>query len=302
MNNDVIYVDTGEQFFGNGSSIYINHVCEGREPHLHVHDFIEISYVASGSGIHVLGDQSYEVNKGDLFLINYHIPHEFRSGDAPDAAPLCVYNCVFKPDFIDINLIDYKDFNDVIRYLSFRSVFSMEAEQLKDLKILGGGNKAIEAIYKKMLNEFTNQEDGCIDLLRVYLIELLITIFRSIKNSSKAESSAMSHHAGLIDRSIQYLKSNYSVNAKLADLASLSFLSPAYYCRLFKEHTGMNVSEYIQKLRIEEACSLLTATDDKIISIAQQVGYKDIKYFNEVFKKITGLTPSAYKKINENQL
>jgi AraC family L-rhamnose operon transcriptional activator RhaR len=296
MNNGLIYRDTGEIFFNNGNSIYINCFCESSEPHLHIHDFIEISYVASGTGIHILGDKEYEVCEGDLFLINYHIPHEFRSIASPRTSPLSVYNCVFKPDFINANLIDFKDFTDVIHYLSFRSIFSLESDNIDDIKIIGGENINLEAIFKKMLKEFTNQEEGYIELLRGYLIELLIKIFRSLKKSDKTENSMMSHHTKLIDQSIQYLKTNYSINVKLSDLASRSFLSPAYFCKLFKDYTGITISEYVQKLRIEEACNLLKLTDDKIIVITQKVGYKDIKHFNDVFKRLTGMTPSVYRK------
>jgi AraC family transcriptional regulator, L-rhamnose operon transcriptional activator RhaR len=298
MNLTSIYHDTGENFFINGNSIYINFNIESSEPHLHVHDFIEVSYVASGSGIHILGNKEYEVNKGDLFLINYHIPHEFRSMASPTALPIKVYNCVFKPDFINVNLIDYKAFSDVINYLSFRSIFSLESDNIDDLKILGGENTALEAIFKKMLEEFTNEEDGYIELLRVYLMELLIKIFRSLKNSNKNENGTMSHHARLMEQSIDYLKTNYAISTKLSDLASRSFLSPTYFCKLFKDYTGTTISEYVQVVRIEEACNLLKSTDNKIIFIAEKVGYKDIKHFNEVFKKVKGMTPSVYKKSN----
>ncbi len=296
MNIIPVYRDTGEKLFENGNSIYINNIIEGSEPHLHAHEFIEISYVASGSGVHILGDKEYRVNKGDLFLINYHIPHEFRSFQPSDAEPINVYNCVFKPEFIDVNLLDYKDFKDVIQYLSFRSIFSLNPDNVDDLKLSEGENPALENIYKKMLKEFTAKEDGYIELLRVYLIELLIQIFRSMKASIHKKTDMMSHHASLMEQSIQYLKSNYKVNVKLSELASLSFLSPTYYCKLFKDYTGVTISEYIQKLRIEEACNLLMTTDLKVIAVAQKIGYSDIKHFNEVFKKLTGTTPSAYKK------
>lgn len=297
MNYASFYRDTGEQFFRHGHSIFLNYISESPKPHLHVHDFIEISYVASGTGIHILGDKTYEVGKGDLFLINYDVPHEFRSFDSPSAAPLEVYNCVFKPDFIDVNLIDYMDFSDVIHYLSFRSIFTIEADHVDDVKILGGGNSAIEAIYRKMLEEFTRQEEGYVELLRAYLIELLIHIFRVLKKSGKAGGAAMTHHAKLIEQSKQYLRANYALGAKLNELASQSFLSPTYFCKLFKDYTGTTISEYVQSLRIEEACQLLQHTDEKIIAIAQKVGYKDIKHFNEVFKKLTGMTPSSYRKM-----
>lgn len=296
MNHALSYRDTGEHFFNHGNSIFINHSCESSEPHLHVHDFIEISYVASGTGVHILGDKRYEVGKGDLFLINYHVPHEFRSIDSPSAVPLEVYNCVFKPDFIDVNLVDYRDFSDVIHYLSFHSIFSLEADHIDDVKILGGGNAVIEAIYQKMLGEFTRREDGYIELLRACLIELLIHIFRTLKKSGDTGNTSLSHHAALIEKSKQYLKANYAISTKLNDLASQSFLSPNYFCKLFKDHTGTTISEYVQQLRIEEACSQLKQSDDKVIAVAQRVGYRDIKHFNEIFKKHTGMTPSQYRK------
>ena len=58
-----------------------------------------------------------------------------------------------------------------------------------------------------------------------------------------------------------------------------------------KRVTGINFSDYMQRLRVDEACSLLRQTDLKVIDVAQQVGFKDIKFFYEVFKKITGKTP-----------
>lgn len=146
-----------------------------------------------------------------------------------------------------------------------------------------------------MLAEFTKQEEGYIELLRGYLIELLITIFRTLKKKSKTENNTISHHAKLIDQSIQYLKANYAVSTKLSELASQTFLSPTYFCKIFKDYTKMTISEYVQKLRIEEACNLLKHTDNKVIFIASSVGYKDIKHFNEVFKKYTGMTPSMYR-------
>ncbi|MFV0344454.1 MAG: AraC family transcriptional regulator [Anaerocolumna sp.] len=296
MKQDLLYHDTGKSYFQNGNSIYINQNEEPTNPHLHVHDFIEISYVASGSGIHILGDREYGVQKGDLFLINYHIPHEFRSIKDSKVPPLKVYNCVFKPDFIDMKLLDAKEFTDIIHYLSLRSVFSVDWSGMEDVKLLGGELIELEAIYKKMLIEFTKKEEGYIELLRVYLMELLIFIFRKLKSRSKSEGSTISHHTKLIEQSIAYLRSNYAENPRLDEIASYSFLSPTYFCRIFKECTGTTVSEYIQRLRIEEALSLLEKTDYKIIQIAQLVGYKDIKHFNETFKKFTNLTPSGYKK------
>ncbi len=58
----------------------------------------------------------------------------------------------------------------------------------------------------------------------------------------------------------------------------------------------MTVFEYAQNIRIEEACKLLKTTDKKVIEIAMSVGYKDLKFFNKVFKRYTDTTPREYRK------
>jgi len=103
-------------------------------------------------------------------------------------------------------------------------------------------------------------------------------------------------HKNLVDKALDYLKQNYNSDIKLDDLAIKSFVSKNYFSKLFKEVAGINFSDYIQKLRVDEACSLLKNTDFKISDIANQVGIKDMKSFYEVFKKITGETPGDYRK------
>ena len=74
-----LFILKGEDYFKNSIPIYLNIApAENRNTNfLHKHDFIEIAYVNSGTGTHVIGNEEYEVSKGDLFIINYDIPHVF---------------------------------------------------------------------------------------------------------------------------------------------------------------------------------------------------------------------------------
>jgi len=64
---------------------------------------------------------------------------------------------------------------------------------------------------------------------------------------------------------------------------------------LFKQVTGISFKEYLNKVRIEEAKSLLEHTDYSIMEIAVACGYSDQSYFTKVFKKATGITPKQYR-------
>ena len=275
--------------------IYINKAYEQPESHRHAHDFIEIAYVVSGKGIHRLGEKEYAVSKGDLFIINYDIPHEFRSLPNPHEPPLYVHNCVFRPEFLDAALINTRDFSAITRHLLFRSLFPEELEARADIHLLDKDNREIEAVFAKMFREYQIKDAGYLELLRAYLIELLILVFRLCRHQSHLENRLEIQRDQLIQKVIQHMKDHYSEEIKLEELSALAFLSRNYFCKLFKSVIGMTVSEYAQTIRIEEACRLLRESNKKVIDIALEVGYRDIKFFNQVFKRITGKTPGEYR-------
>lgn len=296
MQKKLTYYATGEKFFRDGERIYINKATEEETPHLHAHSFLEVAYVAQGHGIHIIGENQYSVSKGNLFIINHNVPHEFRS--IPTANDkLVIFNCIFQPEFLNNSLKGCKEFSDITNYLLFKSIFPEEVESPIDINLIEDDNYDIHLIYEKMYREYEMKAPGYIELLRSYLIELLISVFRIFHNSSKFQDPVASNRNLIIEKSILYLKNNYARDIKLTDLSMMSFFSKNYFCKVFKECTGLTVFEYAQNIRIEEACKLLKSTDKKIVEIAMTVGYKDIKFFNEVFKRYMNTTPSDYRKI-----
>jgi len=296
LKRQLAYYHTGDSLFSPGESVYINKALEQASPHLHAHDFIEIAYVISGQGIHRIGDQEYSVSKGSLCIINYDIPHEFRSHADSSHAPLWVYNCIFKPEFIDYSLVNCKDFSSITNHFLFRSFFPEEVDWDVDIHLSDTNSSDIEDIYEKMYKEYQIKEPGYIEVLRSNVIELLIKIFRLYRKKDRLDNGIEAGRRQIIDTVIQYMKMNYAQKLSLEELSMMAFLSRNYFCKLFKDCTGMTVFEYAQKIRIEEACRMLNDTDKKVVDIAAEVGYKDIKYFNTVFKKVTGKTPRDFRK------
>lgn len=300
MDTKLFYYLYGDSLLSSEEPIYLNKSYEQSECHLHAHDFIEIAYVVSGKGLHYVGananENVYEVSKGDLFIINYNIPHEFRSYKAETEPKLWVYNCIFRPEFLDYRLVNCKDFQNITQHFLFRSIFPEEVPFGNCLKLQGKESRETEEIYEKMYREFSLKEHGYIEILRAYVIQLLITIFRLYKKKNVLSDKLESHRQEIINKVIRYMKDNYTQELKLEDLSTIAFLSPNYFSKLFKECTSMTVSEYMQRIRIDQASRLLKTTENKIIDIAYQVGYKDIKHFNLIFKRINGKTPSEYRK------
>ncbi|HEY5585079.1 MAG TPA: AraC family transcriptional regulator [Ruminiclostridium sp.] len=290
----------GEDLFKNNIPIYLNIApAEDRNTTLlHKHDFIEIAYVNSGKGKHLIGNEQYEVSKGNLCIINYDIPHVFIQDASSTESNLINYNCVFNPEFIDYSLIHTNDFKGIASSLLFNTFF-IEDKPAVSLKLSGTLQAEIEELFRKMQQEFFTMRNGYVNILRSCLIEMLTKIFRFLEEEQNHSSKQENYKSKIMDKAFDFLKENYhSSSLNINEVAVRTFLSRSYFSKLFKEVTGQNFSEYLQNLRISEACTLLKTTNKKITEILSDVGFNDVKHFNQLFKKLTSKTPSEYRKCN----
>lgn len=267
---------------------------------IHTHDFIEIVYVYDGKGYHIYNDVTYPVSKGELYIINSRTPHCFYPTDKSNSEHLVVYNLCFLPEFIssiNIHLPILVELTDIMLY---KSLYPDEIIYSPDLKLSGSMRTEIEQLYEKMYLEFTSKGINYVELLRLSLCELLLKIHRFYQqNHASPESAVIKYRHQLIPDCIQYLRENYSKKVTIEELSNNFFLSKSYLSSLFKKATGSGVVEYLQHIRIERACELLTNTTLSITEISTQVGYTDYRFFNKSFKKITGVTAHEYRKKNE---
>jgi two-component system, response regulator YesN len=94
---------------------------------------------------------------------------------------------------------------------------------------------------------------------------------------------------------ISYVETYYMEDMSLERLANRFFFSREHISRKFKQETGMTLSKYITKLRIDQAKRWLKESDESIFSISTMLGYQDEKYFSKLFKKEVGITPFEYR-------
>ena len=81
----------------------------------------------------------------------------------------------------------------------------------------------------------------------------------------------------------------------LKDIESNLHVNPSYFSTLFKSEMGITFTDYINSLKVEYACSLLTNSNMSIIDISLSAGFDDQSYFTKVFRKIKGMTPKQYR-------
>ncbi|MWV47239.1 response regulator [Paenibacillus sp. HJL G12] len=153
--------------------------------------------------------------------------------------------------------------------------------------------------------DVSNDAQQVLQLKKQYFDELskLETLEQSRGWFIQAFEALMQHMNGMyhsdrnsIIKATQYIQQYYHQEISLQSISSLVHLSKNYFANLFKKEVGESFLEYLTRIRIEKAKSLLTG-DLKAGDVGSLVGIQDPKYFSKVFKKITGVSPSEYRQL-----
>lgn len=94
----------------------------------------------------------------------------------------------------------------------------------------------------------------------------------------------------------QYVQERLYEEFTREDIAAFVYLNPDYLTRVFKKETGLSLSDYIVKTKMEKAKKLLAQSNEKVSDIAERLGYSSFSYFAKLFKKVVGLGPQEYRK------
>jgi two-component system sensor histidine kinase YesM len=106
----------------------------------------------------------------------------------------------------------------------------------------------------------------------------------------------MGHTKKIIDKVVKYLYDNYSRDISLDEAAAYVNVHPVHLSRLFRQELNQTFKYVLTAIRIEKARELLAASNLKVYEVSQAVGYKKPRYFSELFKGVTGLTPLEYRE------
>ena len=116
------------------------------------------------------------------------------------------------------------------------------------------------------------------------------------KKEEKKEEAASTDEKIVLNIYTQYAEHFANNELSVAQIAQALCVNQTFLRKTFKSRMNMTLSEYLTQFRMQEARRLLTNTDHKLALIAEEVGYNDVSYFSNVFKKYYGVAPRAMSK------
>ena len=265
---------------------YIQYGYHDKEMFLHDHaDFSELVIVLDGSATHVVNNERFEINKGDVFVMNQGSAHSYEN---PENFRIC--NIMFrKEQFINDNY-------DICQLPGFHALFLLEPKYNTEngfksrLKLSPAAFSDVEQLIKSMLNEYTEDNQGRKTMVRSYFLQLVVLLSRLYGTNVKHREIES------ISRAAAFMEHNYAQDISINELLNVTHYSQRHFIRLFSATYSTTPQQYLLGIRIRRACVLLHEKTFSITEIATRCGFNDSNYFCRIFKKNIGVTPSTYRK------
>jgi len=249
----------------------------------HYHPEIELVYVEASNGIRHVGKNISDFKESDLLLIGSNVPHlNFDYKIQTECKQLVLQ---MRDNFLQDLIFPIPEFENI--------------KQLLDRSYLGlsfsGETKKIvvEKLHRIKDEDSFESFIGLIEILQILAHSTEVKELNSEDTRIKWFLNDKIRMGTIYD----YIHENYDKKTNVNEIAEMVSLSTPAFCRYFKKQTNMTFTDFVNNYRINQA-KLLLLQNSCVTEVCFQVGFESLSYFNKLFKKYIGKTPSAFKKMH----
>ena len=256
--------------------------------YFHRHDEMQITLIIKGEGTLIIDNYTQRFAEGDIYMISANQPHIFRSDQSyfdtakeGSAAALHLY-------FDSKKLLSHMG-----HFPEMQTINNLVQNMSQGIQIPPDQTIYVGTELKKIA-----ASNGLPRLLQfIRLLDYLsanLKSYTSLSSGSNRETIPLAESIR-INRIYQYTTTHYTRDITLDEVAGFCHMTPQSFCKYFKKHTSKTYITFLQEIRINAACvKIIRGNEEAIASVAYATGFNSAINFNKVFKKITGLSPTAY--------
>ncbi len=238
---------------------------------MHYHRSYELFIMTSGETELMNEDHIISMKKGDVALFRKNVLHKNNGGSAHGRYAVNFSDNFLAENFMPGVIPELLRCFDREKISISKEYFEYAAALLKRMREPGG--------------EYA------------YLAALLTALGDIAERSGNAGTGAVKR--GNVDPILEYINKYYGTIENIDEIADFVHMSKSYLCQKFKRETSMTVSEYLNSVRIKNACAML-ADGFSVSDTALRCGYSTSSYFCKMFKSIVSMTPSEYRRYDED--
>ncbi|QOS82144.1 helix-turn-helix domain-containing protein [Paenibacillus sp. JNUCC31] len=248
----------------------------------HFHDFYEMHILLDRTAAHIIEGSLYEIQPFDIVLLKPSLLHKTQY---PKGAP---------PKRVIINFAMPRSVPGLES--GYNELFSIFEESLPIFRFT---EERCKDIFTPLNDIFAlSQHPSAVNSVAIHskFVDFLYTIHRYSHENGYVVQETGSSMSRQIYAITSYIHSHYQQELSLEGISKAFFVSAHHLSRQFNKVTGFTLTQYIQMTRIRNAQQLLLNSSMKITEIAEQCGFASFSQFNRSFNKLSGMSPSAYRR------
>lgn len=256
----------------------------GWQSALHMHDELEFLYIEAGKFSCTANDTTYIASQGDIVFVNSRVPHTTYAYTSNTFVSMLQ----FSPDSLSNDSVI-----NISKYLS--RFININKEHAVLFISSDPDTEELKTYLTTIFYEYRNKKPA----YELYIKAQLCNIIAFLSRNDILTDSSIFFNEKTISKvmpALNYIDAHYSEQIQLDDLSRLLNLNQSYFCRLFKQATNSTFIEYLNFVRVCKAERMLSATTDSIGDISLNLGFASVSYFNKIFRRFKGCTPTEYRK------
>lgn len=231
------------------------------------HENLELLYVINGKAQVTSNEQKVVICKGEVAVINSNYIHFVQALEDLRFVVLIVDRSFCISNQFDTSTITFK---------------------------LHVCDSEINAIFEEIAENYENESIPYRATIMRSKILTVLSLLLTRHIDSSATTGKESNLLSSIKKALGYIHTEYARHLSLDEIASVAGISKYYFTREFLRVTGLSFIAYLNAFRCEKAKIMLLDGKCNIESVAYSVGFSSASYFNRIFKKIVGMSPSDY--------
>lgn len=263
------------------------HIKWDNQIHLHRQDYWEIAFIITGRGTRIIGDNVESFAEGEIVLLPPNIPHcwsfnEMAHDDQLKIENICIF---FSNDFLKKLKLNFPEFQEIISNVTnIKDGIEFKNETLIKLQ--------------SILNTMLGQNDS----------ERFISFISILSLIAYSQNINIVGHPTVEDKRVKkmqilelYVMNNFHNTISLEDVSDFLGMEKSSFCVFFKKMKQQTFFQFLTEYRVTASCNLMLNTSMTFAEIAYSCGFRDIPYFNRVFKKLKSVTPSQFRTMNREK-
>ncbi len=252
---------------------------------VHWHNDMEIIYVKKGSGVISVDLLPFQVQAGDIVFIVPGQLHEIAQAE----------DCSMEYENIIFQLSMMMPSNDDL--CSDHFFTPLLHGQLFLPPCLSVSDSVYPDIARCLdeIDQLSSRGDSYSTLgIKGKLFELFYTLFSHYKDARPSRPGSQS--LDTVKIIVKHVETHYQEDISIETMAALCHFSASHFMKFFKQHMGTPFTAYLNDYRLTMAARLLSASSDAVVNIASETGFDNLSYFNRLFKRKYGVTPTQYRR------